>query len=310
MTISWQMEGRGWLGTTGQMFEAAFYSAAIGKAIVSVSGHCMEVNPSFAAMLGYTPRDLAGVHFADFTYLDDIRADFDLFDAVMRGERDSYQLEKRYLHRDGSIVHVLLSATVVRTEDGAPFQFISEIIDLTEQKRVEWALEYANGQLRHQIVTDHLTGLCNRQGFEQALDVPAPDASVSLLVVDLDNFKIVNDTFGHQAGDAVLAEVGRRLSGIIRKRDLAARVGGDEFCILLYGANKAKASALAERIVATLARPFEIAGELVNIGASVGGCSSDRATKILRDLTTSADNALCEVKGSGRVGWQVRSLDV
>src|SRR5437868_286528 len=118
MTVSWDagsFERK--LRTGGQMFEAAFHAAVIGKAIVAVTGHIIEVNASFAAMLGHAPDALRGMHFADFTHPQDLEADLHLFDEVMLGTRDSYQLEKRYLRSDGATLHVLLSATVVREED-------------------------------------------------------------------------------------------------------------------------------------------------------------------------------------------------
>jgi two-component system cell cycle sensor histidine kinase/response regulator CckA len=123
------------LRTSEQMFDAAFHSAAIAKALVDLGGHCVEVNESLAVLLGYRADELTGMHFSEFTHPEDIDADWDLFNQVMRGERNSYQLEKRYLHRDGRAVDVLLSATVVREIDGTPIRFISEIVDLTERKR-------------------------------------------------------------------------------------------------------------------------------------------------------------------------------
>jgi len=204
------------LRVSRQMFKAAFHAAAIGKAIVAITGHCIEVNRSFADLLGYQAEALVGVHFSEFTHPADIEADLELFDAVMRGERDSYQLEKRYIHREGSTLDVLLSATVVREIDGAPIQFISEIVDLTERKRVRLELQAANERLREQVVRDHLTGLLNRRGFETALASPVPGLPVSILLIDLDDFKGVNDRLGHQAGDLVLTEVGRRLPLLIR----------------------------------------------------------------------------------------------
>ncbi|MEO9133017.1 MAG: diguanylate cyclase, partial [Sphingomonas sp.] len=236
MTIHWDVGAlERQLRTSGQMFEAAFHAAAIGKAIVSVTGHIVEANESFAEMLGYPPEALRGMHFADFTHPHDIRNDLHLFEAVMNGERASYQLEKRYIHSSGRTIDVLLSATLVREEDGTPIQFISEIVDLTERNRVAVELEQANARLRKQVITDHLTGVYNRRGFEEALSASRADEVASVLLIDLDDFKEVNDRLGHRGGDIVLAEVGRRLPGLVRACDFVARVGGDEFGIILYG---------------------------------------------------------------------------
>ncbi|GAA0295936.1 hypothetical protein GCM10009087_02100 [Sphingomonas oligophenolica] len=287
------------------MFEAAFHAAVIGKAIVAVTGHIVEANASLAAMLGRAPEALRGMHFADFTHPHDIQADLHLFDEVMHGARDSYQLEKRYLRCDGATVHVLLSTTVVREDNGTPIQFISEIIDLSESRRVGIALEEANAKLRRQVITDHLTGLYNRRGFEDALAAVSPGETASLLLVDLDDFKAVNDRLGHEAGDLVLAEVGRRLLGLVSRGDCVARVGGDEFSIILAGAGAELAQETAARVVGHLGAVFHVGGDLVHIGASVGAACSDPNCATPRGLKAKADAALYAAKRAGRGTWQL-----
>ena len=291
------------LRTSRQMFKAAFHAAVTGKAIVDVTGICVEVNAPFAALLGYAPGELAGMHFADFTHPHDIRADLYLFEEVMRDERDSYQMEKRYLHKDGSVVHVLLTATVVRDEHRAPIDFISEVVDLTERMQARQALQDANARLRELVVTDHLTGLHNRRGFEEALAGPA-GRETCLLLVDLDRFKHVNDRLGHKAGDMVLAEVGRRLPRQIRDGDFVARVGGDEFGIIMHRADRALAEKTAARIVKQLGTVYEVDGSFAHIGASVGvSCTEDGAVS-LRELVCRADEALYAAKRGGRSRWE------
>jgi PAS domain S-box-containing protein len=206
-------------GTVQAMFAASFQASAIAKAVVDLSGHCTLVNPSFAQMLGFAPDELVGVACTEFAHPDDVGADVALFEALIRGERDNYQLEKRYLHRDGRIVDVLLSTAVGRSPDGTPLQFFAEVIDITERKRSNFALQQANAQLHELAVTDHLTGLRNLRGFEEAMLNAKVEEPLSVLVVDLDNFKHVNDRLGHEAGDGVLVEAGRRLLGELRRVD-------------------------------------------------------------------------------------------
>jgi diguanylate cyclase (GGDEF)-like protein/PAS domain S-box-containing protein len=256
-------------------------------------------------MLRYSREELRGMHFADFTHPHDIRTDLHLFEAVMNGERASYQLEKRYLDSDGKTVDVLLSATLVREEDGTPIQFISEIVDLTERNRVGIELEQANAQLRRQVITDHLTGVYNRRGFEEALLASRADEVASVLLIDLDNFKEVNDELGHRAGDIVLTEVGRRLPGLVRPGDFVARVGGDEFGIILYGADSGLTEEAAARVVAELGSVFEVDGAFANIGASVGASCSGPDGASLSQLVARADTALYAAKRAGRGTWRL-----
>jgi diguanylate cyclase (GGDEF)-like protein/PAS domain S-box-containing protein len=287
-----------------QLFDASFDSAVIGKAVVAITGHCARVNASLSHMLGHAPGALTGVHFADFTHPDDLEADLHLFEAVMRGERDGYQLEKRYIHADGRVLEILLSATCVRDEMGQPSCFISEIVDLTERNQTRRDLQEANDKLRKLVVTDHVTGLWNRRGFDEMLAATPDSESLALLIIDLDHFKRVNDRLGHSAGDIVLKEVARRLPAQVRATDLVARVGGDEFGILLPGGGGSLATEIAERVVHCLADTFEVKGLATRVGASVGVSFSlpwsDRSA-LLRD----ADVALYAAKRAGRGQWRL-----
>jgi diguanylate cyclase (GGDEF)-like protein/PAS domain S-box-containing protein len=290
------------LRASRRMFDVTFHSAPIAKALVDVSGRCTEVNAAFARMLGYPQAEIVGMHFADFTHPDDADADIDLFLRVMRGERDSYQLEKRYVDRDGGTVHVLMSATVLRDDDGTPLQFISEVLDITESKQIRLALQEANVRLNEQVVTDHLTGLRNRRGFEEAL--ARADGGTSLLLIDLDNFKDVNDVLGHDSGDVVLAEVARRLARQARPQDVVARIGGDEFGVILYDADRSVAELIASRIVQVLGVPYQLNGAFPPLGASVGvSCSGARQNP--RELVVAADAALYAAKRAGRGQWRL-----
>jgi diguanylate cyclase (GGDEF)-like protein/PAS domain S-box-containing protein len=293
------------LRASQSMFDTTFHATPIGKAIVDLTGHCTKVNEPLARMLGYAPADLVGVHFSSFTHPDDVEADVDLFESVMRGERDSYQLDKRYLTSTGKTVDVLLSATVVRDEHGSPVQFISEVLDITERKQFRLALQEANAKLRELVVTDHQTGLLNRRGFEEALAMSHEGSVVSVLLIDLDNFKHINDMLGHEAGDVVLAEVGRRLSSRVRQADVVARVGGDEFGVILYAAGRNIAEQVADRIVGELGSPYSIGAVTYPVGASVGvSCSGIRKVD-LRHMLAEADKALYEAKRAGRGRWHI-----
>jgi diguanylate cyclase (GGDEF)-like protein/PAS domain S-box-containing protein len=164
-------------------------------------------------------------------------------------------------------------------------------------------------ELRRSALTDPLTGLANRSGFWAGFegDDRSGGHDIGLLYVDLDHFKAVNDTHGHPVGDALLVAVAERLAAVVRPGDLIARMGGDEFTVILNGASDV-APAIAERIVATLAEPFAIDGHVVEVGASVGVAATPTAAVTPQDLLDAADRALYRAKDAGRGTWRIEPL--
>ncbi|MDC3953949.1 STAS domain-containing protein [Polyangium jinanense] len=131
-----------------ERFQQIFDCAPIGLTTVSLEGRFISVNRALAEMLGYTPEELLALRFQDITHADDLETDIELVGKTIRGEIPRYKLKKRYIHRDGSIIHVLLHVALVRDEDGAPVHFISQILDMTEQKRAFEALQTSEERLR------------------------------------------------------------------------------------------------------------------------------------------------------------------
>ncbi|SFR77073.1 GGDEF and EAL domain-containing protein [Sphingomonas jatrophae] len=188
---------------------------------------------------------------------------------------------------------------LVRNDRGEPVSVLGIIFDVTEERQRE-------ERLSRQASTDPLTGVLNRRGFDTALSPALREAGAppALLLVDLDRFKPINDTYGHDMGDRVLREVVRRLRQSVRSRDIVARLGGDEFAVLLPRIDIASAEQAAQRIVTTLAEPIELGSVVVHTGASVGVAIAepqDDAPSILRR----ADEALYAVKRSGRGNWRM-----
>jgi two-component system, cell cycle response regulator len=160
---------------------------------------------------------------------------------------------------------------------------------------------------RHAAITDGLTGLRSRRFFEQALHAESVRAArtgsgLSMLLLDIDHFKTVNDTYGHSAGDRVLVEVARRLGGLVRPGDLLARYGGEEFAVLLPGASPSTAREVAERVRRGVAMaPVAVGGgRLHRITISVGFSGMPPACTDTDELVLAADRALYAAKGSGR----------
>lgn len=203
--------------------------------------------------------------------------------------------------RDGSVIHVDVSLAPTYVDEQPLYVVIAR--DATLRKMHE-------DQLTHQATHDTLTGLANRQLFDELLVRAAyrtdrSRAAAAVLFVDLDGFKDVNDIFGHQAGDRVLAETARRLEAAVRPGDVVARLGGDEFAVLCENLAHATASErIAERIVEALRRPIPVASGVAQISASVGvavAVAGEGAASVL----SRADQAMYDAKRAGKAGFVV-----
>jgi diguanylate cyclase (GGDEF)-like protein/PAS domain S-box-containing protein len=210
------------------------------------------------------------------------------------------------LHGDAAVVVLGQDATAHgdRTDDLVTMMdYLFDKMTMVLGLVLSWRQQVV--ELRRSALTDPLTGLANRTGFWAGFDQrsPATDHDVGLLYVDLDHFKSVNDTHGHPVGDALLVAVAERLAAVVRPGDLIARMGGDEFTVILHGASEAAAT-IADRIVTTLAEPFAIEGHTIHVGASVGVATTPLATFTPQDLLDAADRALYRAKQSGRGCWR------
>jgi diguanylate cyclase (GGDEF)-like protein len=177
--------------------------------------------------------------------------------------------------------------------------------DITERKRAE-------AEIAHMARHDALTGLYNRAEFNSRLEeaskrIKRTGSSITVLMLDLDKFKAVNDTLGHPAGDQLLNEVGRRLQSTLRDSDVLARLGGDEFAIIQEGASHPQdgAVALAQRIIAVIAPSFDLAGQPANVGTSIGIAMAPEHGLDPDQIMTAADLALYEAKSSGRNDFRI-----
>jgi diguanylate cyclase (GGDEF)-like protein len=198
---------------------------------------------------------------------------------------------------DGRVRWVLHGITVVPGPDGRPAWFAVSAQDITERRRGEQALRDLSDELAARAVRDPLTGLANRSLLEERLRaVLARDArtgdSSGLLYLDLDGFKAVNDEHGHQVGDAVLRAVADRLGVAVRPSDTLARIGGDEFVVLVEGATVEGVAALADRLRDSLSRPIDAHGLNLNVGVSVGVAMSKAGASEPAALLARADRGM------------------
>src|SRR5215213_2934440 len=418
-----------------QRFRGSFESAATGMALVGTDGCFLRVNRSLCEILGYPERKLLGKTFQEITHPEDLDADLDQVRRMLDGEIRTYQMEKRYFHKEGHVVWALLSVSLVHDEEDEPLYFVSQIQDMSERKKVEEAFErlsqqyemvlrsagegifgldlhgnvtfvnpaasdmtewntqdllgrpmhellhhtkpdgtpypseespiyaafttgtthsrddevfwridgtsfpveytstpiFEDGeiagavvtfrniterraleqQLHHQAFHDPLSGLPNRALFLNRLEHALTRANrrgtkVAVLFVDLDNFKVINDSLGHKAGDQLLAAVAERLKACLRPEDTAARLGGDEFTILVEDiASVGEVVQIVDRIAEILRAPFALEEQDVFATVSTGIALNSTAQEHASDLLRHADLAMYQAKHRGKARYEV-----
>ena len=267
-------------------------------------GRVVSWNPGAERIKGYTAEEIVGAHFSRFYTEEDVRQgrpEQELA-AAAQGRHES---EGWCARKDGTRFWANVVMTALTDKAGRLRGFSRVTRDITERKVVE-------ERLLHDALHDGLTGLANRALFMDRLGHAVERArrhrefAFAVFFLDLDRFKLVNDSLGHLAGDRLLTEVGRRLKACLRAGDTVARLGGDEFTILLDDMKDASdAVRMAERAQAELARPFDLGGHEVFVSASVGIALSaldyTRPEDILRDANTAMHGAKSLGKGSYKV---------
>jgi diguanylate cyclase (GGDEF)-like protein/PAS domain S-box-containing protein len=294
--ISERQESDRALREAEERFRRSFHDSAAGMAIVSTEGEWLQVNQALADLTGYATDELAGMSFAVITHPDDVDAEVEALDQLVAGERRRYVTEKRYLRADGRLVWISLSLSPIRDEDGDTLYLISQMQDITERKQTE-------AKLAHQAMHDPLTGLPNRTLFTDRMLLAKArlrrGGSLALLFCDLDHFKAVNDSFGHDAGDRLLIEIAGRLRSILRPSDTVSRFGGDEFALLCEGVDTEAAELIASRIGEAFSAPFVIDGNTVSLSASTGIVLTTDPEVDPDQLMSHADLAMYAAKQGG-----------
>ena len=215
---------------------------------------------------------------------------------LMAGKRS--MIEYRVTKPGGETRWIQNMAVPLKDQDGQVYRLEGLIVDVSRQKELE-------EQMTQMALSDALTGLPNRRMFEKYFTHFAGrsqyvDQQLAILFIDLDSFKAVNDTLGHEMGDQLLIEVTVRLKKIFRGTDFLSRLGGDEFVALLTRISQDSVIAVNERILEALSQPFEIDGQSVTIGASIGISIYPHDGEELEDLIRKADQAMYEAKNKGK----------
>ncbi|MEV6800970.1 EAL domain-containing protein [Micromonospora rifamycinica] len=285
-------------------FRAVFTGAAIGIGIAGIDGQIIDVNQSFADMLGYTPEELRQTNVASLFHAEDAAGMWELYQELIEGKHDSVRVEKRYYRKDGSVVWTDLAVSLIRHDDGRPRFTVAMIEDITQRYELQQ-------RLRFQALHDPLTGLPNRTLFFETLGQvfadAGPEQRIGVCFLDLDGFKAVNDSLGHDLGDRLLVTIARRLSDcVIGQGHLVARMGGDEFVILVNGGEGIDdAVGVAELALAAVAAPVLVGDHQLAVSASIGVVECPASETSVSELMKAADTTLYWAKAEGRGRWAV-----
>ncbi len=289
-----------------ERFHRAFEDAGAGMALIGVGGaiegRFLEVNDALCASTRYSRGELLEMKIAAITHPEDAPETLELVRQLTAGEIPSLQGETRLLDADGGVVWTAFSTSIIRDGDGRPLYRIAQLQDVTERKRFE-------GQLQHLADHDPITALFNRRRLEEELARELAAAARyrtggAVLALDLDNFKYVNDTLGHSAGDELIATVAGILRDRVRRTDTVARLGGDEFAIVLPHVDGRQAARIAEELLVAIRNDAVVttAKGSRRATASIGIAPFPQAPGRLsgEELLIEADIAMYDAKEAGR----------
>jgi diguanylate cyclase (GGDEF)-like protein/PAS domain S-box-containing protein len=288
-----------------ERFHSAFDLAAIGMALVSIQNRFLLVNSSLTTIFGYSEGELLAASLQMLTHEGDNETVLGHYlRQLLSDELPSFQIEVECHHKTvGKMVWTLLSASLVRNATGEPQYFIIQVQDITDRKHAEQRLSYLANH-------DALTGLLNRSQFHDRFThtlstILRHDAKLALMFLDLDRFKLINDTLGHRIGDLLLQAVSVRLKSSVRAGDILARLGGDEFIVLLNDIDHIDdAARIAQKTIDLLMQPFTLEGNDVVITASVGISVYPDDGDNSQIMLTNADTAMYLAKERGKNNYQ------
>lgn len=283
-----------------QLFRSSFDYATVGMALVSPQGKWLQINESLCGLLQAKEDELINSDYKKVIHPDDLPELQVQLDELLAGKAATCQNELRLVSSRGEVSWVDMSASTARDVQNNVRHLIFQAQNVTSRKQAE-------EQLIHDASHDSLTGLLNRTAFREKLEASlvrakkTPERITAVLFLDLDGFKLVNDSLGHSMGDNLLNVTARKLLECVRGKDVVARLGGDEFTVLLENLTDLdQAVQVAERINAKLSESFYLSGQEIFIGASIGVASSLISYENAGDMLRDADAAMYQAKALGK----------
>jgi diguanylate cyclase (GGDEF)-like protein/PAS domain S-box-containing protein len=281
-----------------------FDNAAIGMAVVSVDGSWLQVNEALCKLLGYSEQELRAMSFQRLTHPEDLKQVQSYIQRVLEGYVPSHEQEKRYLHEQGHTVWVQWHVSLLKDSETGTKRLFFQVQDISDRKKAE-----------EKLTQDTLTGLPNRARFYDLLKLrfarKQSNRQCAVLLLDVDRFKLVNDSLGNASADQLLIQIAQRVKTCMRQNDVLARVGGDEFAVLLDDVSgEEEASSVATRIQQALAISFNLLGQEVYTTLSIGIALASDYGEHVSDILRDAETAMHSAKARGKARYEVFGRDM
>lgn len=290
-------------------FEIFFREAHYGMALLNLDGRLVKVNDALCHILGYSEEDMLAMNFYYLIHPDNMNNLQINIQQLLDNKIKSYVSEQKCYRKNGETLWVNSLLTLIFDSENKPTHFLLQVQDMTMQKKTE-------ERLQHMAYIDSLTGLANRNRVEQFIQHLLVASrrhrqQFALLMLDLDRFKNINDSLGHEAGDELLRVVADRLRNSVRSTDVIARLGGDEFIIVVTDVKKSESAAvIAQKILQNMMREIMIQEQEIYITTSIGISLYPYDGHELQILLKNADLALYRAKDQGRNNYQFYTLEM
>lgn len=284
-------------------FSNLFDYSVIGLALINLDGHFINVNRFFCELFGYTESEMLVTNFYYLIHPTDVNNLQINIQSLLDKKIAYYKSQEQSYRKNGEVIWIASSLSIVRDDEMRPVYFMVQIQDITTQKRAE-------ERLHHMVYHDPLTSLANRNKLEQFLQHVITHASryqeiFVLLLLDIDRFKNVNDTVGHEAGDLILQIIAERLRSVVRVTDLVARLGDDEFVIVATDIKDPESAAyIARKLLSDVFKPVVVKTHEIYLTASIGISTYPDDGKNIQTIMKHADLALSHAKENGGNNYQ------